>query len=882
MIEGSYFLLFLLQAGLAQEWKSHSPRKVTAQKGSCAQIPCNYSYPSHLANQPRIGIWFYQTGSNQWSTAFHSQYRSYEATQFRNRTQLSGDLKDGDCSLIINNIKRGDSGFYYFRVEFNDTEKYRYKPATQLQVSAGPSQEWKGSTPREVIVQEGSCAQIPCRYNYPSCLKNQPRGGIWFNGETEKLRTHIAFHSKDPNHKSRGFRDRTQLSGDLKDGDCSLIINDIKREDAGPYFFKVKFDNGPSHHYYPVTQLRVSDFTDKPTIFPVQIIAGMHVRLRCTFNTTCIGTAPTLTWDTPTIVRGLVSNTITQHGVTLTYTSVLSLTPLLRHQGQSLTCRVSYSTVSSEQTFVLTVQYAPEDLTITSLNRMKDSSISTIKGESAVIICSVRSFPASNLMWRHLNAIMNRTSFSNELWLVIPNVTSREAGDYQCVAENEHGTVEDSLTITVEYAPENLTITSLDGIKNSSITITEGDSVLITCCVKSFPASNLMWKHLGVTMYSTSSHNELWLEIPHVTPRDTGDHRCVAQNEHGTMEGSLSITVQYPPQETTVSISGASGGIREGQNVTLTCSSESVPPISHYSWFRTEGTTSIQLNTSSQILSIAPVTRGNIAGFYCTVTNPLGNSSSNMTHLNVEYKPEISQESKCAERAEGITCVCAANSNPPANITWHLSHANLSGNQTHGGFMSEQLREGHLVKGFLILMGHQDEEEVVVFCSVQNPHGTSLFKAYQWLKGRNSKKWTLGLVVAGIVLSVFLAGILIFLCMRKRKPANKEAPSKTNDAVMIYSQISVKHKGSRNRILTDPQIPTRDTAGEIRQARQHVFGGPVGEAATHPDGTEDVVYANTNLSKLPCGDGTIQRGEETEYAEIRFQPQTEGKTGRNM
>ncbi|XP_072409563.1 myelin-associated glycoprotein-like [Chiloscyllium punctatum] len=755
MIKGSYFLLFLLQAGLAQEWKSHSPRKVTAQKGSCAQIPCNYSYPSHLANQPRVGIWFYKTRWRQWRTAFHSQSRSYEGIQFRHRTQLSGDLKNGDCSLTINNIRWEDSGFYYFKVEFNGKEKYGFKPATQLQVS---------------------------------------------------------------------------------------------------------------------------DFTDKPTIFPVQIIAGKLVRLRCTFNTICSGTAPTLTWDTPTIVNGSVSNTITQRGVTLTYTSILSLTPSLRHQGETLICRVSYSSVSSEQTFVLTVQYAPEGLTITSLNGMKDSSINKIQGESAKIICSVRSYPASNLMWRHLNAIMTRTISSNELWLVIPKVTSKEAGDYQCVAENEHGTMEGSITVIVEYAPEDLTITSLDGIKDSSITITEGDSALITCSVKSFPASNLMWKHLDVIMNSSSSHNELWMEIPHVTRRVTGDYQCVAQNKHGTMEGSLSITVQYPPRETTVSISGASGGIREGQNVTLTCSSESVPPVSQYSWFRTEGTTSIQLNTSSQILSFTPVTRGNITGFYCTVTNPLGSSSSNMTHLNVEYKPEISRESKCAERAEGITCVCAANSNPPAVITWHLPHANLSGNQTHGGFVSEQLREGHLVKGFLILTGHQDEEEVVVSCSVRNPHGASLFKAYEWLQGRNSNKWTLGLVVAGIVLSVFLAGISSFLCMRKRKPVTEEAPSKTNDVAMIYSQISVKHKGPRNRVLTHPQIPTRDTAGETQEARQDVFEGPLGEAATHLDETEDIVYANANLSKLPCGDGTIQRGEETEYAEIRFQPQTEGTT----
>ncbi|XP_041037139.1 sialic acid-binding Ig-like lectin 16 [Carcharodon carcharias] len=119
------------------------------------------------------------------------------------------------------------------------------------------------------------------------------------------------------------------------------------------------------------------------------------------------------------------------------------------------------------------------------------SWINIIEGNSAVIICYVESFPASNLTWRHLNVPMNRTSSNNELWLVIPHVTSRDTGDYQCVAENEHGAVERFITITVEYAPQNLSITSLDMINASSINIIEGNSAVIICSVESFPASNL-------------------------------------------------------------------------------------------------------------------------------------------------------------------------------------------------------------------------------------------------------------------------------------------------------------------------------------------------------------------------------------------------------
>ncbi|GCB78027.1 hypothetical protein scyTo_0020057 [Scyliorhinus torazame] len=139
---------------------------------------------------------------------------------------------------------------------------------------------------------------------------------------------------------------------------------------------------------------------------------------------------------------------------------------------------------------------------------------------------------------------MNRTSSNNELWLVIPHVTSRDTGDYECVAENEHGAVEGSITIIVEYAPRNLSMSSLDMINVSLINIIEGNSTVIICSVESFPASNVTWRHLNVTMNRTSSNNELWLVIPHITSRDTGDYECAAENEHGAVEGSITIIVE--------------------------------------------------------------------------------------------------------------------------------------------------------------------------------------------------------------------------------------------------------------------------------------------------------------------------------------------------
>lgn len=207
------------------------------------------------------------------------------------------------------------------------------------------SGRWRARIPRAVTAQNGLCARIPCHYTYPSELNSRPRTGIWFNSGSHK--DPVAFHSGDPSLESTKFQHRTRLSGILKDNDCSLVIDNVKQQDAGPYLFRVDFGGGNRYSYPTVTQLTVSDFTDKPTIFPAELVAGKPVDMTCSFNTTCNGTAPTLTWVTPADEPPSASHSVTQQGDTLTYTSVLSLTPALKHHGQNLTCRVTYPTVSS-------------------------------------------------------------------------------------------------------------------------------------------------------------------------------------------------------------------------------------------------------------------------------------------------------------------------------------------------------------------------------------------------------------------------------------------------------------------------------------------------------------------------------------------------------
>ncbi|XP_059813425.1 myelin-associated glycoprotein-like isoform X1 [Hypanus sabinus] len=572
-------------------------------------------------------------------------------------------------------------------------------------LQAAVSNEWGADTPSHVTTQRGLCARIPCHYRYPSNVNNLSWTGIWYNSDNPNSAP-IVFHSSDHSQEMQKFQSRTRLSGNLKDDDCSLVIDNITEEDEGPYFFRIEFVGGDRYNYLPATQLRVSDFTDKPTIFAAELVEGKSVNIKCVFNTTCDGTSPTLTWVTPTDVPPSVSSSVTRWHNTLTYTSVLTMTPALKHHGQSLTCRVRYPSVSSEQTLTLTVQYAPQDFSITSTNSVNNSWVNMKEGIPTSILCSVQSFPVSNLTWRHLGVTLNTTSSNNELWLVFPQVTPQQAGDYQCVAKNKHGTAERAVTLTVEYAPQNLSITSTNNVNNSWVNMKEGIPTSILCSVQSFPVSNLKWRHLGVTLNTTSSSNELWLEFPQVTPQQAGVYQCVAENEHGTAERAITLTV--------------------------------------------------------------------------------------------EYKPEISRDSGCTRTPEVITCVCAARSNPPGELTWHLPLANLSGNQTHGRFQTWQVADGQLVTGSLTLGVGEGEGDVTALCTVRNQHGEVMFAVSLWMKaeGESCKIPIISLAVRGVL--VLLASVAVIWLVKSYWKTDNAALSVMSEQQSEMSELSL----SKSKELT--------------------------------------------------------------------------------
>ncbi|XP_051901447.1 myelin-associated glycoprotein-like [Pristis pectinata] len=515
------------------------------------------------------------------------------------------------------------------------------------------SYSWAVWTPLSLHAREGSCVIIPCRFRIPgSGRRDSTATGIWLqNGAYNGIQV---YHTSWISHYYTG---RVEFLGNMKSRNCSLKIRDLKASNSGKYYFRIEASAGQWSD--PIGfRLLVSGDLQKPVItVPESVVDGESVSLTCSVYSYCPEVTPVFEWHLPHFSRPQETRTVFKDDRWI-YSSTVVYVPTFGTTQPAVKCTANFGqgTPSAETEISLDVKYAPQYLSITSLNNVDNSSVSVKEGNSAAILCSVQSFPASNLMWRHLGVTLN-TSSTNELWLEVPQVTSQLAGVYQCVAENEHGRVERNITISVEH------------------------------------------------------------------------------------------------------------------------------------------------------------------------------------------KPKISPESRCTQMPEGITCVCKARSNPPAELTWHLPLANLSGNQTHGRFQAWQVADGQLVTGSLTLRGGEGEEEATVWCTARNRHGEVSFKVYLWVKVRGCTDWRTWLLTAGIIFSVVLAGFFIYKYIQQREVVTGKRASEIQGTTVSYSARSATHQDGGRRMETPA-------------------GVDVGQR--QPTNLESPLYSS--IQKVFTRDGD----EATEYAEIRF------------
>uniref|UniRef100_A0A8C6MCG0 Contactin 3a, tandem duplicate 1 n=1 Tax=Nothobranchius furzeri TaxID=105023 RepID=A0A8C6MCG0_NOTFU len=166
--------------------------------------------------------------------------------------------------------------------------------------------------------------------------------------------------------------------------------------------------------------------------------------------------------------------------------------------------------------------------------------------------------------------------------LTISKITLSDSGMYQCVAENEYGSVYASAELKVVASPPDFTQRP---VKTSTVVQRGGESVL-ECRPNASPKASISWWRGGNLLKDSERQTTMedgTLHITNISKSDEGRYTCVARNHFGVSSSSGTLVVKEP---TRITIPPLSSDATVGQSLVLPCevsSDSSLNPV--FKWF---------------------------------------------------------------------------------------------------------------------------------------------------------------------------------------------------------------------------------------------------------------------------------------------------------
>ncbi|XP_038601048.1 LOW QUALITY PROTEIN: hemicentin-2 [Tachyglossus aculeatus] len=180
-------------------------------------------------------------------------------------------------------------------------------------------------------------------------------------------------------------------------------------------------------------------------------------------------------------------------------------------------------------------------------------------GGSALLDCVAHGDPTPVIHWIKDGLPMwgsaNRRQLQNGS-LAISRTVSDDAGRYQCVAENEVGTVEKVITLTLQSAP-------MFTVKPHDMAVKAGENVILPCRAAGEPAPTVEWVRKGRPLREgrrLQVRPDGTLQIQAVEATDAGEYECVAHNLLGSSIVQVFLAVKGEPRGARGSLIGIING----------------------------------------------------------------------------------------------------------------------------------------------------------------------------------------------------------------------------------------------------------------------------------------------------------------------------------
>ncbi|KFQ19371.1 Vascular cell adhesion protein 1, partial [Merops nubicus] len=217
----------------------------------------------------------------------------------------------------------------------------------------------------------------------------------------------------------------------------------------------------------------------------------------------------------------------------------------------------------------LNVNFGPQNTVITA-----SPGNSPMNGDPLKLTCVTESNPPAQIVWRKRLADESIEHLTENSVFSIPHTRFTDSGRYICEAINlvTNRTEKATVDIVIQDGPKNTLISVIP-----ATAVKEGQTVTMTCTSSGNPIPVISWKKRKATRESERILEGATLTIQNIRSQDLGLYECEAYNQFGKEEKAVELLLQVPPQNVTVLVY-PSENVKEGENVTITCSTYSNPP----------------------------------------------------------------------------------------------------------------------------------------------------------------------------------------------------------------------------------------------------------------------------------------------------------------
>ncbi|KFQ73924.1 Vascular cell adhesion protein 1, partial [Phaethon lepturus] len=253
-----------------------------------------------------------------------------------------------------------------------------------------------------------------------------------------------------------------------------------------------------------------------------------------------------------------------------------SFNPTAEDIGKEITCvaklpiaNMDFEPKERVTSLKLNANFGPQNTIITA-----SPGNSPMEGDPLKLTCMTESNPPPQIVWRkHLADESIQHLIENNV-LSIPHARFTDSGLYICEVINlvTNKTEKATVDIVIQGAP-NIAELSIE----PSTTVQEGENVSVRCSAESNPPPNIILRRKSDSADMGPYSEGRILLLPSVTFLNGGDYECVAENKFGKSKSEITLNVEFPPQNITVLVY-PSENVKEGENVTITCSTYSNPP----------------------------------------------------------------------------------------------------------------------------------------------------------------------------------------------------------------------------------------------------------------------------------------------------------------